>query len=997
MLDFYQRLVRKGRVILSGVLFFSFALFVAPAGADTPIVIGENLTATIDTVGEIDRYTFEAEAGDTLYVLMSTTSGLDPYFRLYAPNGSMVASKAAYSPDDAEMDTNPLPASGTYVLLAEDYGFNDTGEYRIFVQRRNNPHKNTPIGFGENFSAAIDGAGEVDTYTFNALAGDNLYVVMSTTSGLDPYFRVYAPDGSLIASNAAYSPNDSELDINSLPASGTYVLLATDYDFNDTGEYRIFIQRRNNPLVTTPLRFGANLSATVDGVGEVDTYTFDTIEGDVVMVRMTTSSKLDPYFRLYAPDGSLITYKAAYNPGAAEFTSSPLSANGTYVMIAEDYGFDEIGAYNIQLVRIIGTENSLYVTPSQGLSSSGIEGGPFTAANITYTLKNVGSNPIDWNLTKGEDWLDLSKTGGSLAAGATDTVTIAVNTQANTLAANAYFDTLTFTNTTENNLEIFRNVTLLVKTPEGSLVVTPDDVFLSTGPRHGPFLPATMTFTLTNVGDAIMNWKVAKTAHWLNLSAAQGALNSGGTVDIRVDINEAPNDFAWGLYKDRISFINITNGNGDTLRDVELTIEAIPSEITCELSASNLVLGEPLSVSGQITPQPNQSGAFVGITLIAPDASEVHRSVVANALGQFSYAVACDDIHQAGTWTVRTSWSGDEGLYPATSGDQILELSKAESRLTINSTSQALKLDVPVDISGKFTPQPDCGGDLAGRAIELHISGPGGISRTESVVTGNRWGHYVLQDYIGFDALGDWTVEAVFAGDGAYAPSSSELLNVKVVETAGYAVVVQGKISSNEGLASHNKTANFVYDQLIARGLMNDDIMYFNYDDGQPGVDGVPDKSGIQDAITQWAQDKMNVKPANLYLVMVDHGFDDTFYIHPDIITAPELKEWLNTLQEGLIPEAKIQEKIIILGFCRSGSFIDDLSGSYRAVIASAAADESSYKGPLDADGIREGEYFVSEFFKAIAYGKSIAQSFNEAAILTESFTVATDGRRWSQ
>ncbi len=213
-----------------------------------------------------------------------------------------------------------------------------------------------------------------------------------------------------------------------------------------------------------------------------------------------------------------------------------------------------------------------------------------------------------------------------------------------------------------------------------------------------------------------------------------------------------------------------------------------------------------------------------------------------------------------------------------------------------------------------------------------------------------------------------------------------------MVETAGYAVVVQGKISSSEGLASHNKTANFVYDQLIARGLLNEDIMYFNYDGGQPGVDGVPEKSNIQNAIIQWAKDKMNVKPANLYLVLIDHGFDDIFYIHPDTITAQELKGWLGVLQAGLTGQAAVQEIISVLGFCRSGSFIDDLSGSYRVIIASAATDESSYKGPLDKDGIREGEYFISEFFKAIAYGKSITQSFEEAGVLTENFTASAGG-----
>ncbi len=138
---------------------------------------------------------------------------------------------------------------------------------------------------------------------------------MSTTTGLDPYFRLYAPDGTLISAKAVNGPYGAELDINALPSSGTYVLLAEESGFNETGEYRIFVQRRNNPQITTPIGFGENLSATIDAFGEVDTYTFDAIEGNVVMVRMSTTTGLDPYFRLYGPDGSLVTTKVCKRPG----------------------------------------------------------------------------------------------------------------------------------------------------------------------------------------------------------------------------------------------------------------------------------------------------------------------------------------------------------------------------------------------------------------------------------------------------------------------------------------------------------------------------------------------------------------------------------------------------------------------------------------------------------------------------------------------------------
>ncbi len=149
------------------------------------------------------------------------------------------------------------------MLLAEDSGFNETGEYRIFVQRRNNPQITTPIGFGENVSATIDAFGEVDTYTFDALAGDSLYVLMAPPPDWT-LFSALGPDGSLVNAKAVNGPYGAELDINSLPSSGIYVLLAEDSGFNETGEYRIFVQRRNNPQLTTPIGFGENLSATID-------------------------------------------------------------------------------------------------------------------------------------------------------------------------------------------------------------------------------------------------------------------------------------------------------------------------------------------------------------------------------------------------------------------------------------------------------------------------------------------------------------------------------------------------------------------------------------------------------------------------------------------------------------------------------------------------------------------------------------------------------------
>jgi len=438
--------------------------------------------------------------------------------------------------------------------------------------------------------------------------------------------------------------------------------------------------------------------------------------------------------------------------------------------------------------------------------------------------------------------------------------------------------------------------------------------------------------------------------------------------------------------------------------------ELDPSTITCELSASEIVLGQPLRISGEISPPPAQTSAGVGITLVSPAGD-----VLANIEGQFAHNIVCGDITRGGKWSVRTSWSGDDTLQKALSDYQYLEVSKAKTELLPEVTSHSLKFGDRISVSGRLRPEPDCGSVIPETQMKLKISHAGG-TEYEKTLTPDLSGYFRFdkadENYQGFDLLGDWTVQVIFEGNNAYESSVSHTIQVKVTEAVGYAVIVQGKNYYEEGLASHNRTTNFVYDTLKERGFSDDDIKYFNYNTAQTDEQGVlivdasPSKSAIGQAITEWAKEQMNPstgKPAPLYIVMVNHGLRDTFEIYPDTITSAELAGWVNALHIGLEDEAKDQKVVIILGFCHSGSFVDELKSYHtgtpeennRIVIASAAADESSYKGPDDGERdeqgnvVRDGEYFVTQFFRSASYGKSVRQCFEDAVVLTEAFTAS--------
>ncbi|MCP4353986.1 MAG: DUF1566 domain-containing protein [Desulfobacterales bacterium] len=421
------------------------------------------------------------------------------------------------------------------------------------------------------------------------------------------------------------------------------------------------------------------------------------------------------------------------------------------------------------------------------------------------------------------------------------------------------------------------------------------------------------------------------------------------------------------------------------------------STITCELSKDAIFLGEPLEISGIIKPSPAyaaRDGAYVDVELISPDGEIFNKPAHSNINGYFSYNIACQDITFAGMWTVQTKWQGiGNEIVGSGSEIQTFEVMRAESRVTLDVTSQSVKGGETISLSGRFFPNPNCGRDFSNIDLTLIITPPDNNPEIRKTFqTGNSLGQF-LTYFDSFNKLGIWTFKVIFDEDEAYSFYESEPVKVRVVETAGYAIIVQGKSSGGEGIKDHNKTTQFVYKTLKNRDLPADDIMYFNYDINQEGVSGTPLKKDIEDAITGWAMNKMNAYSANLYIVMVNHGTEDQFSIYPGSITASDLSYWLDRLQSGLNDKAANQEIIVTLGFCHSGSFIKELSGTNRVIIASTAHDENSYRGVEDVeDGIRDGEYFVSEFFRGVSFGKSVKECFEHAVELTEIYTSSGSG-----
>ncbi|MBF0452348.1 MAG: hypothetical protein HQK75_16720, partial [Candidatus Magnetomorum sp.] len=515
-----------------------------------------------------------------------------------------------------------------------------------------------------------------------------------------------------------------------------------------------------------------------------------------------------------------------------------------------------------------------------------------------------------------------------------------------------------------------------------------------------------------------------------------------------------PYDF-WLINATYMIKVNVRDFAGNSNETIQtVTYGQKSSAITSNLSVNTIRLGQKLKIFGFISPAENITGKEVTVNLESPAGDVSGRIVNANEDGSFEYELQCDDINHAGQWTVSSKWEGTSCLEKATSESVIFTVNPSQPLIVLDTTSSAIKLGEGVSITGKVKPEFYCESLMTNIPVTIRVNGPSDTHEI-TTTTNDKFGAFIVKNHMGIDEIGSWMIQAEVEEDAykehfpAYKPAFSTTCKIEVVESAGYAIIVQGKIASEEGLESHNKTANSVYHHLKQRGLLDKDILYFNYDTSQasykitdkvlaalsednvppnlidqlkkikdiafPGendflnqlesldnqmiqyqsqildhssqpieIDGLPTKNAIRKAIVEDMPEIMASQPANLYIVMVDHGTEDTFYIEPDTISDHELNDWLTELENS---PGWNQEIVVMLGFCFSGSFIDELSKPNRIIIASAGPNEFSYKGPLDQDNIREGEYFLAEFFKSVAMGKNVKESFAEAVIQTEIFT----------
>jgi PKD repeat protein len=168
----------------------------------------------------------------------------------------------------------------------------------------------------------------------------------------------------------------------------------------------------------------------------------------------------------------------------------------------------------------------LAVTPTNGFTTSGFIGVPFSPSSQTYTLTNSGGSNLTWTVSKTATWLSLSSIAGTLAPGHCTNLTVSINTNTTALSAGTYTDTISFSNTSTSDGNTTRLAQLKVNAPPRlqALGLTPQGQFvlkLIGEPGRSYIVEASADFqTWTSIAtntagpDGTFSFADAQSVHW---------------------------------------------------------------------------------------------------------------------------------------------------------------------------------------------------------------------------------------------------------------------------------------------------------------------------------------------------------------------------------------------------------------------------------------------------------------------------------------------------
>lgn len=248
------------------------------------------------------------------------------------------------------------------------------------------------LAYGDHtVNAALANTYEVDSYTFSALAGDQIRLQLLTqTAGIDAMAVLRDPEGKVVTSTSCAGhywwggaiPCSSAFN-QTIATSGTYTLNFSDSGANNAGNYELDLERYPPMNNWVGFAYGSPYVDTLGHATDMDFLAFQGQAGTGAKLTIgSNSGAIDPYVEIWDPSGASFRTLSCVGTGCTASLDFDFTMTGVYKVSVNDIGLNGVGNYSLGM-------NCLYGACSIGAPAPVPE--PETYAMLLAGLGMVGA------------------------------------------------------------------------------------------------------------------------------------------------------------------------------------------------------------------------------------------------------------------------------------------------------------------------------------------------------------------------------------------------------------------------------------------------------------------------------------------------------------------------------------------------------------------------------------------------------------------------------
>ena len=344
---------------------------------------GPPVTITTTTAGQNARLVFEGTAGQRVSLKMSNVTISSSNVAILNIDGANLTNNIFVGTGGAFLDVTTLPSTGTYTILIDPNG---SAVGSMTLQLYDVP---------ADVSASIAANATPVTVT-NTVPGQNAYVSFTGVSGQRISLKITGvvmtdngyvdvtikkPDGSVLASAMFITASGAFIDTQSLPVSGTYVILVNPQGFS-TGNVTLTLYDVPADISGTIVPGGSSVTVTTTVPGQNGLLSFSGLANQRITLNVgpVTTSGGSGYVDVVIkkPDGSQLAAAPFISSSGGFIDAQTLPVTGTYTILVDP-----------QSSTTVGATLTLNDVSSDIISTITAAGSP-----VTITTTSVGQNAL---------------------------------------------------------------------------------------------------------------------------------------------------------------------------------------------------------------------------------------------------------------------------------------------------------------------------------------------------------------------------------------------------------------------------------------------------------------------------------------------------------------------------------------------------------------------------------------------------------------------------